>query len=57
MFRLSDISTAAGYLINKQLKLRVLDSVMCLLQHHLSGLVKRLPYIIINPHLESLLTG
>lgn len=54
MFGLSDISTAAGYLINKQLKLSVLDSVMCLLQHHWSGLFKRLPYIIINPHLCSL---
>lgn len=56
MFRLSDVSTAAGYLINKQLKLGVLDSVMCLVQHHSSGLVKRLPYIIIDPRVESLLT-
>lgn len=56
VFRLSDISTAAGYLINKQPKLGVLDSVMCLVQHHLSGLAKHLPYIIINPHFESLLT-
>lgn len=56
MFRLSDISTAAGYLINKQLKLGVLDFVMFLVQHHLSSLVRLLPYVIINPHLESLLT-
>lgn len=41
MFRLSDISTAAGYLINKHLKLWVLDSVMCLVQHRLSGPVER----------------
>lgn len=55
VFRLSDILTAAGYLINKQLRLGVLESVMCLVQHRLSGLAKRLPYIILNPHLESLL--
>lgn len=47
---------AAGYLINKQQKLWVSDSVLCLVQDGLSGLVKHLPSIIINPHLESLLT-
>lgn len=56
VFRLSDKSTAPGYLINKHSTLKVLDSVSCLVQHHLSGLAKRLPYIIMNPRLESLLT-
>lgn len=56
MFRFGDMSTAAGYFINKQPALWVLNSVMCLVQHHLSGLVKRLLYIIINPQLERLLT-
>lgn len=56
VFRLSDMSTAPGYLINKHSTLKVLDSVSCLVQHHLSGLAKRLPYIIMNPRLESLRT-
>lgn len=49
VFRLSDMSTAPGYSINKHSTLKVLDSVSCLVQHRLSGLAKRLPYIIMNP--------
>lgn len=54
VFRLSNMSNAPGYLINKHWTLKVLDSVSCLVQHRLSVLAKRLPYIITNPRLESL---
>lgn len=47
VFRLSDVSTAAGYLINKQPRLGVLDSVMCLVQHHWSGLAKSVYHILL----------
>lgn len=56
VFRLSDMSTTPDYLINKHSTLKVLDSVSCLVEHRLSGLAKRLPYIIMNPRLKSLHT-